>query len=84
MHLNILASPWPGEPFYSGVVALQVFPEVVLDPAKVVKQETRVVSKKVGASSRAGLSIKDSGNGTGPAPVKGADTKESGLTLKSG
>ena len=57
---------------------------IEMDPAKVVKQETRVVSKKVGASSRAGLSIKDSGNGTGPAPVKGADTKESGLTLKSG
>ncbi len=57
---------------------------IEMDPAKVVKQDTRVVSKKVGASSRAGLSIKDSGNGAGPAPVKGADTKESGLTLKSG
>ncbi len=57
---------------------------IEMDPAKVVKQETRVLSKKVGASSRAGLSIKDSGNGTGPASVKGADTKESGLTLKSG
>jgi hypothetical protein len=57
---------------------------IEMDPAKVVKQDTRMVSKKVGASSRAGLSIKDSGNGAGPAPVKNADTKESGLTLKSG
>jgi len=57
---------------------------IEMDPAKVAKQDTRVLSKKVGASSRAGLSIKESGNGAGPAPVKDADTKESGLTLKSG
>ncbi len=57
---------------------------IEMDPGKVVKQDSSVVSKKVGISSRTGSSIKDSGIGTGPAPVKDTDRKESGLTLKSG
>jgi len=57
---------------------------IEMDPGKIVKQDSPVVIKKVGNSSRAGSSIKDSGNGTGPAPVKDTDKKESDLTLKSG
>ena len=57
---------------------------IEMDPGKVVKPESPAVSKKAGNSSRAGSSIKVSGNAPGPAPVKDTGRKEPDLTLKSG
>ena len=57
---------------------------IEMDPGKVVKPDAPAVSKKVGNTSRGGSSVKASGNGSGPAPVKGKDRTDSGLTLKSG
>ena len=57
---------------------------IEMDPGKAVKPDSPAVSKKVGSSSRADSSIKVSGNGAGPAPVKDKERKDSGLTLKSG
>ncbi len=57
---------------------------IEMDPGKAVGPDSPVVGKKVGTSSRAGSSIKVSGNGTGPAPVKDPGKKEPGLTLKRG
>ena len=57
---------------------------IEMDPGKVVKPASPAVSKKVGSTSHAGSSIKVSGNGAGPAPVKDTGRKEPGLTLKRG
>jgi cytoskeletal protein CcmA (bactofilin family) len=56
---------------------------IEMDPGKVVKTEPSAVSKKVGNSSRAGSSMKVSGDGSVPAPVKDKGSKDPGLTLKS-
>ena len=57
---------------------------IEMDPGKAVKPDSPAVTKKVGSSSRADSSIKVSGNGAGPAPVKDKERKDSALTLKSG
>jgi len=57
---------------------------IEMDPGKVVKPASPAVSKKVGNTSQAGSSIKVSGNGAGPAPVKDTGRKAPGLTPKRG
>jgi cytoskeletal protein CcmA (bactofilin family) len=57
---------------------------IEMNPAKVIKPDSPAISKTAGNSSRTGSPIKVSGNGAGPAPVKGTARKDPGLTLKSG
>ena len=57
---------------------------IEMTPVKVEKPNSPAVSKNIGSSSRAGASIKVSGNGAGHASAKGSERKEPGLTLKSG
>jgi cytoskeletal protein CcmA (bactofilin family) len=56
---------------------------IEMDPGKVVKTEPPAVSKTVGISSRADASIKVSGKGSVPAPVKDTGGKDPDLKLKS-
>ena len=58
---------------------------IEMDPGKVVKSESTAVSRKVGHASRAGSTIKVSGNvKSRPTQVKDTGRKESSLTLKNG
>jgi cytoskeletal protein CcmA (bactofilin family) len=57
---------------------------IEMDPGKVARPDTPAVSKKAGNSNRVDSSIKASGNGAGPARVKDKESKDPGLTLKSG
>ena len=55
-----------------------------MDPGKVVKPDVPAARKKEGKSSQLSSSIKTSGNGTEPAPLKDKGTTDSSLTLKGG